>query len=59
MHYIANVREALGEAKEFKTFLLNYDLSEYPILNLFSADFVNKILKFKSSQTVIEIKQEL
>lgn len=56
MHYIANVREALGEAKEFKTFLLNYDLSEYPILNLFSADFVDKILKFKSSQTVIEIK---
>jgi hypothetical protein len=49
---IKDVRDALGEATEFEYLVKNYDLGDFSILNLFSVDFVDRILSFNSTDTV-------
>lgn len=48
LDYIFRVRDSLADGKEFNALLMNYDLSDYPILNIFSVEFFNKLLRLKS-----------
>ena len=59
LQLIKKVRDSIGDGKEFDAFLMNYDLSDYPILNVFSVEFFNKLLRLKSKQTVIDTQDSV
>ena len=59
LKYIKRVRDSLGNGKEFEAFLMNYDLADYPILNLFSVEFFDKFMNLKSKHTVIDTQDSV
>jgi hypothetical protein len=44
---IEKVRESLGEQEAFRAKFADYNLQEYPILEMFSSEFFNRTMKFK------------